>query len=192
MSYTYGYLKQAILTKLDLHESDLSDDNLFGKIPYYINEMMTQICSTIKPKHTHCYFEISKDEVFKSFDMPEDFISFSNEVNLVNDDCSLTRLSTSEYRYLNYNQISFNKPGIYYVAYNALWFTFTSDITNDTIINVPRDILECIPAYVASQYYKADDDAKAAIFRNEFEILFSRIDDSRINNSNTIHIDGGW
>ena len=36
----------------------------------------------------------------------------------------------------------------------------------------------CIPSYVASQIWKIDDERKAAIFRNEFEILFARINNS--------------
>lgn len=47
--YTWGYLKENILSKLNLDEAAANDQGFLSKFPFYANEAMTQICSAIKP-----------------------------------------------------------------------------------------------------------------------------------------------
>lgn len=55
--YTWGYIKNAALAKLDL-DSDSNDQNESNELNwqnrfyFYANEVITQICSSIKPHHT--------------------------------------------------------------------------------------------------------------------------------------------
>ena len=80
----------------------------------------------------------------------------------------------------------------YFISYNARWYTFNKSLPDDEVIDVPNDILECIPSYIASQCYKIDDEYKASVFRNEYEIMLSRIDNSNFKNTKTIKIEGDW
>ena len=59
-------------------------------------------------------------------------------------------------------------------------------------LDIPADVVICIPSYVASQVWKIDDERKANIFRNEFEIFFSRINNSDYRGVTTFGVRGGW
>ena len=54
--YTWGYVQDATLAKLDMDDYNEQDDstyvNLTKRFPIYANEAMTQICSSVKPKRT--------------------------------------------------------------------------------------------------------------------------------------------
>ena len=55
--YTWGYIKNAALAKLDMdgdyeEQLDSNELNWLNRFYIYANEAMTQICSAIKPKHT--------------------------------------------------------------------------------------------------------------------------------------------
>ena len=54
--YTWGYLKDSILSKLDLEEEEAENMNYLKRFIFYANEAMTQICSSVMPKRT--YFEV--------------------------------------------------------------------------------------------------------------------------------------
>lgn len=197
MSYTWGYIKDVALSKLDLSSKDANSQRLIGKFPFYANEVITQVCSTIKPKLSYATFDITKDDLFKLKTMPEDFIAFADDINtleyidLNNENC-IVEATDDYFVYKGYNQLQFFTEGKYTISYKARWFTFTKDLTDDTILNIPTDILECIPSYIAHQCYKTDDEVKSSIFRNEFEVFFSRIDDSHFEQSKSIHIRGDW
>ena len=80
MSYTWGYVKDASLAKLDLTEEEADTQNLLSRFPFYANEVITQICSSIKPKYTFAEFEITKELVGKPVDMPKDFVGFGDDI----------------------------------------------------------------------------------------------------------------
>jgi hypothetical protein len=63
---------------------------------------------------------------------------------------------------------------------------------NSTELDVPRDILDCLPSYIASQCMKIDDEYKASVYRNEYEIFLARIDNTHYKNVKTIEIEGDW
>lgn len=194
--YTWGYLKNSILSKLDLDEEEAIRMNYFERFVYYANEAMTMICSTVKPKRSFYEITIDSNNVNSFITMPNDFISFGDDVNTIIEDIgygtTLERDATDEdLAYVGYNQISCKTKGKFLISYNGRWVTFSRE-ANDTVLNVPTDILECIPSYVASQCLKVDDEYKSSVFRNEFEILFARIDDTNYKANKTFSIGGDW
>ena len=94
--------------------------------------------------------------------------------------------------YQGYNQVVFLHPGEFYIAYNARWYTFTSTQDDKQDIDVPTDILDCIPSYIAAQCFKIDDEYKASVFRNEYEMFLARIDATDYADSRTMIIGGDW
>ena len=201
MAYTWGYIKDVSLSKLDLDENEATVQNLLSRFPFYANEVITQVCSSIKPKYTFENFVIDKTNVGVKQTMPDDFVSFGDDVcymlEEVRERNGETRLikvpiHDDDYEYLGYNQVVFKHPGNYFISYNARWYTFDKSLSDDELIDVPDDILDSIPSYIASQCYKIDDEYKASVFRNEYEIMLSRIDNSNFRNTKTIKIEGDW
>ena len=201
MAYTWGYIKDVSLAKLDLEENEATVQNLLSRFPFYANEVITQICSSVKPKYTFANFVISDDDVGVAKTMPTDFVSFGDDVcfSLVQERdwqgnvwSTKNELHDEDFEYLGYNKIVFKKPGNYYISYNATWYIFNKSLQDSEVIDVPNDILECIPSYIASQCYKIDDEYKSSVFRNEYEIMLSRIDNTNFKNTKTLTIGGNW
>ena len=194
--YTWGYLKDVALAKLDLTENEATVQNLLSRFPFYANEVITQVCSAIKPKYTFAKFEIDFDKVGLAQTMPDDFISFGDDVcyELVNNGKFLEKhqIFDVDFEYYGYNQVIFKHPGNFYISYNARWYTFTKAIDDNEKIDIPNDILDCIPSYIVSQCYKIDDEYKAQVFRNEYELMLSRIDATNYKNTKSILIEGDW
>lgn len=194
--YTWGHVKQAALAKLDLTAEEASDIGLINRFPVYANEAMTNICSTVKPNRTFVDFTIDTKNTVKT--MPTDFISFGDDV------CTITY--TDEYGcvhedeechdddivYVGYNKIKFLKVGVYSISYNARWYTFSIGINDFEVLDVPEDIVECLASYIASQCYKMDDEVKASMYRNEYEMFVARIDNTDFKNTKTFKVGGGW
>lgn len=201
MSYTWGYIKDVSLSKLDLEEEEATVQNLLSRFPFYANEVITQVCSAIKPKYTFANFVISAADVGVAKTMPSDFVSFGDDVcyqlveerNWQGDIRAIKQeLHDDDYEYSGYDQVVFKHAGNYFISYNARWYTFNKSLSDDEVINIPNDILECIPSYIASQCYKIDDEYKASVFRNEYEIMLSRIDNSNFKSTKTFKIGGDW
>lgn len=201
MSYTYGYIKDVSLAKLDLTEEEANTQNLISRFPFYANEVMTQICSSIKPKYTFAKFVITKENVGKPQKMPLDFVSFGDDVcyeltetEIGYGDIAFVKkeLYDNDFDYYSNNEVIFKRQGVFNISYNARWFTFNKNIDNNLVLDVPDDILECIPSYIASQCYKIDDEYKASVFRNEYEMMLARIDNTDYRTNKTFNIDGGW
>ena len=194
--YTWGYLKDVALAKLDLTENEATVQNLLSRFPFYANEVITQVCSAIKPKYTFAKFEIDFDKVGVAQTMPDDFISFGDDVcyELINNGKFLEKhqIFDVDFEYYGYNQVIFKHPGNFYISYNARWYTFTKAIDDNEKIDIPNDILDCIPSYIVSQCYKIDDEYKAQVFRNEYELMLSRIDATNYKNTKSILIEGDW
>ena len=194
--YTWGYLKDVTLAKLDLTENEATVQNLLSRFPFYANEVITQVCSAIKPKYTFAKFEIDFDKVGIAQTMPDDFISFGDDVcyELINNGKFLEKhqIFDVDFEYYGYNQVIFKHPGNFYISYNARWYTFTKAIDDNEKIDIPNDILDCIPSYIVSQCYKIDDEYKAQVFRNEYELMLSRIDATNYKNTKSILIEGDW
>lgn len=241
MKYTWGYIKELTLAKLDIDQAEALERGMINKMPYYANEAMTQICSTVKPKHVRITFNVkdtlqawndalryadehhlflpkeyntaiidkpailtaAEKEFWSYFDtqiytgklvyMPEDFLAFDDNAALYNDKCYGLRDATDDdFSYEADDALIFHITGEFVLYYKALWYFFTSKTADDAILDIPHDIVNCIPSYIVSQLFKADDEVKAQIYRNEFEMLLARIDDTYFKRSETINIGGGW
>lgn len=249
MNYTWGYLKENTLSKLNLTEEEANQLGFLSRFPYYANEAMTQICSAIKPHEVYIELDVwdekkkwkeltkkynlylDKEEpihdgvpigdpreqdyrdfwadwkatlfVNKLFTFPDDFIGFSDDIVLhkaepiclygvVVGQNDYKEVGDELVEYYGYNQVRFHATGKYRIPYNARWFFFTKDCQNYTVITAPADICDAIPSYIVSQCLKIDDEAKAAVYRNEYEMMLARIDDTTFKSQRTLHIGGGW
>lgn len=203
--YNWGYIKSCALAKLDLTEEEAINQNLINTFKYYANEAITQISSTIKPNHKFAQFVVKDSDagvdeflVGVQCSMPSDFIAFGDDVNERTHqqlNGTFTDPATDEdFKYVGYNKIMFKKPGTYQISYKARWIDFSSvnELDDSYELDVPFDILDCIPSYIASQCYKIDDLQRAQIFRNEYEMFIARIDDTDYKNTKTFSIGGDW
>lgn len=200
IEYTWGYIKENCLAKLDLTEEQANEQNFLSNFPYWANEAMTQICSTVKPKESFFKFTVTKDTVNEPVTMPNDFIAFSNDIAVfrpsATDRCGLPRgyeeVGDETVSYYGYNQVIPLRVGEYIIPYKARWFFFTKDLADGDVITAPADICDALPSYIVSQCYKIDDEQRAAIYRNEFEIFLARIDDTSFEHQRHFFVGGGW
>lgn len=196
--YSWGYIKNATLNKLDLKEEEAQQMNLTNRFVYYANEAITQISSAVKPKRTFAKIEVTNENVGTLIAMPNDFISFGHDNNwlctmtLVND--RMVQKADSEcFEYMGYNQILPKVTGIFYISYNARWITFdVGDVNDGKQLDVPDDILDCLPSYIASQCMIIDDEYKASVLRNEYEMMLARIDDTDYSDNGNFFVEGDW
>lgn len=191
--YTWGDIQEVILAKLDLGEDEAEIQNLISRFPYFANEAITQICSAVKPKHT--YFEVNVTDEYTAT-MPNDFVSFGDDVNRIQykeyNHVITREAHDDDFEYLGYNRLLFKRPGKFYISYNARWIDSFVGVESDFVLDIPRDILDCIPSYVASQCMKIDDEYKSSVYRNEYEMFLARIDDTDYKNTKTFTIEGDW
>lgn len=249
MYYTWGYIKENALAKLNLTEEEANQQNFLSNFPYYANEAMTQICSSIMPHEEFLIVKVWKkhdawkyythefgvycdcpehkemtpmpgDDMYekkKAFwekwhtlsfvdepiEFPEDFISFSDDVaeykapplyvqGILVDVPKFKEVGDEVIEYYGYNQVLCHCDGEYRIPYHARWFFFTKDLADADKITAPADVCDAIPSYIVSQCLKIDDEQKAAIFRNEYEIFLARIDNTSFRSQRTLHIGGGW
>ena len=194
--YTWGYIKDASLAKLDLEQDEAVELGLLNRFKFYANEVITQVCSSVKPKRSFFEVIVNNENLGKLITMPKDFISFSDDVSTITTTeygtTIVCKTSDEDLIYKGYNQIQCLKQGIYHIAYNARWIKFDEDTSESLELNVPEDILDCIPSYIAHQCYKIDDEYKSSVYRNEYEMFLARIDDTDFKNTGTIKIEGDW
>ena len=194
--YTWGYIKENALAKLNLEEREANELGFLSRFPYYANEAMTQICSAVKPREKFVEIVISEEHknLNKALVMPDDFISFNDDiVTLVTENGAIiSDIGADFIEYFGYNEVVCKAYGTYRIPYNARWFFFTKETHNAEVIPAPADVCDAIPSYIASQCYKMDDEVKAATYRNEFEMFLARIDDTSFRRQRTFHIGGDW
>lgn len=241
--YTWGYIKDNTLSKLNMDEKEANDLGFLSRFPYYANEAMTQICSAIKAKENFFtvtvydknrqwknitekhglyigtkYYSIKFDitdkkqekyqlklafwKEWESYNFvndkitfPEDFIAFSDDIVEYEDLFMHDRVIDAGDEFLmyhGYNEVICKHAGIYQIPYKARWFFFTKDLEADIKLNVPMDILDAIPSYIASQCMKIDDEVRSAILKNEYEMALARIDDTTFKSQRGFHVGGGW
>lgn len=192
--YTWGYIKENTLAKLNLGEEEANQQGFLSRFPYYANEAMTQICSAIKPCEKFFEIEITDENINMPITFPEDFVSFSDDVAgyKIENDAVYNEVYDDQLKYHGYNTIICAKPGFYTIPYNARWFFFTKELHNSEVIPAPADICDAIPSYIVSQCLKIDDEAKASIYRNEYEMFLARIDDTSFKAQRSLRIGGGW
>lgn len=148
--------------------------------------------SIVDSNNTIVYYPCNYD-----ITMPSDFVSFGDDVCTIEyydfmynkwlEECHDDCLS-----YIGYNKVSCKQKGTYKISYNARWYDFSNALDDTNLSFIPTDILDCIPSYIAHQCYKIDDEYKSSVFRNEYEIFLSRIDNTDFNNTKTFKIEGDW
>lgn len=192
--YTWGYLKENVLSKLNLSEEDANQQDFLARFPYYANEAMTQICSAIRPDEKLFYIVITADNINTPITLPDDFVAFDDAPPLYREEAEIVGREVGDdfVDYIGYNKVLCKVPGIYHIPYKARWFFFTKELQNADIITAPADVCDAIPSYIVSQCLKVDDELKAAIYRNEFEMFLSRIDDTSFKRQRGFCIGGGW
>lgn len=195
--YTWGYIKNASLAKLDLEQDEANEMKLINRFVYYANEVITQVCSAIKPKRKYFEITITEENVGKIQTLDDaEFISFSDDLSTIETveygDRILCSCTDKDLLYKGHNQFVCFTKGTYCIAYNARWYTFGNSVNDTEILPVPTDVLDCIPSYIASQCYKIDDEYKSSVYRNEYEMFLARIDNTDFKNSGTFDIGGDW
>lgn len=192
--YTWGYLKENTLSKLNLREEEALQQDFISRFPYYANEAMTQICSSIKPKEEFLVIEVDETMVGQPITFPSEFISFNDNVAEFRPNAFVPFIEAGDelLQYYGYNQVICKAVGIYEIPYNARWFFFEKDLGNSVTIPAPADICDALPSYMASQCFKIDDETKSSIFRNEYEIFLARIDNTSFKRQRTMVIGGNW
>lgn len=193
MYYTWGYLKENTLGKLNLSEEDANQQDFLSRFSYYANEAMTQICS-IRPDEKLYHVVITETNLNTPITLPDDFVAFDDAPPLYREESEMLGRAVGDdfVDYVGYNKVLCKIPGIYHIPYKARWFFFTKELQNADIITAPADVCDAIPSYIVSQCLKVDDELKAAIYRNEFEMFLSRIDDTSFRRQRGFCIGGGW
>lgn len=128
--------------------------------------------------------------------MPDDFVAWSDDTNWkVVKDCNgqdmLEPLKDTEFAQRG-NKLIFMKSCICKIAYFAKWFFFTPTTQDDVELDIPDDILVCLPSYIASQLFKIDDEQKSSIYRNEYEMALARINENDYATNKVINNGGDW
>lgn len=234
--YTWGYIKQSCLAKLDMTADQAIEMGLLNKFPFYANEAITQITSAIKPKRTYVKFVAKRrlevlDYCKRTFElndvsfllnqpcdksdlsinqqkaldyynqfvyvndivkMPSDFFSWNDNKAYIVTPWNNKEASDAEYNLITGNKIMFLTPGEYLIPYNARWIRFTPSMDDNEELDLPDDIVECLPSYIVSQCYKIDDEQKSSIYRNEYEMALARIDENDMSTNKGIVTGGDW
>lgn len=233
--YTWGYLKEASLAKLDMSADQAIEMGLLNKFPFYANEAITQVMG-VKPRRTFAEFDVKNERdiieycklnwklddvsfitrgvqdeedltanqakalhyyrqfvfVNKEVRMPEDFFSWNDDRSYIEKYGVICQASENDYNLYGANHVLFFKPAKYRIPYNAKWFKFAVSMNDDVVIDVPDDIAESIPSYIVAQCYKIDDESKAAVYRNEFEMFLARLDENDVHVNRAMKITGEW
>lgn len=185
----WSEIKQAILDKLFLDESEAEQQGYKAKFQYLANECLNFIANSVKPRIAT--FEKTVDNEYTKVEMPEDFLSFADRVNYRRIDDKHIEADPSIV-YLSDTEIILPKKGTYEIYYNALWQEITTDIKNDADLSIPASVLNCVPSYVASQLLSQDDMQRSAILKNEFELMLSRLDTDTMIQAKHFSSIGGW
>lgn len=200
--YTYGYLREAVMAHCDLEEDELQAMNVLKRLHIYANEAMQAICAC-KPNYKYFKAKIVKENkqdgeylIGEEIKMPDGFIAFTNKQTFIvkrpdpfsyEDFVNGRDWTTNEAERLepvNYNKdimfvgqntVKCLKEGEFMIPYKCVWFIFNSAQSDITEIDIPIDVFNCIPLYIASEVLQIDYTQKAQIKRSEFEMALSRI-----------------
>lgn len=113
--------------------------------------------------------------------MDEDFIAFLDKQCFRKDDYKyssgeyLPSRPKKDFFYTGTNSINFMKTGQYKIPYKATWLTFQTGMSDYDELDIPFDVMVCIPLYIASVALQIDYAQKAQLKRSEFEIALSRV-----------------
>ena len=104
--YTWGYIKEATLAKMDMSVSQAVDMGLMNKMPFYANEAVTQITAAIKAKRAFAEFEVMERD--ETLELIKRFYNLDDISFLFNQPCDKSLLTTNEQKALdNYNRLKY-------------------------------------------------------------------------------------
>jgi hypothetical protein len=147
--YSWGYLKNAALAKLDLDQTEANELKLINRFVYYANEVITQICSAIKPKRKFYEITIDDSNVGKIITIDDgEFISFSDDLSTLYVDGVLSSCTDVDLLYKGYNQFVCYTKGKYHIGVclgTACYVKGSGDIINKIKEKLGVEIGECTP-----------------------------------------------
>lgn len=125
--------------------------------------------------------------------LPDNFISFADMVEYLDGD-------PGEYNiYFGRDKVKLKKPGHYIIYYNALYDEIPEKLVNKSgetattiYIDADQSVINCLPSYIASQVLAQDDNIRATILKNEYELLLSRLDTDVMYETKHFKSTGGW
>lgn len=122
--YTWGYIKEATLAKMDLTVNQAISMGLLNKMPFYANEAVTQITASVKAKRCYMDYKVRyEDAVLKAIKLTYqlDDLDFLFDTNI--DKSTLTENQLLAYEtYYKYTYTE--KP----VSFNDDFFAWSDDI----------------------------------------------------------------
>lgn len=181
----WSEIKQATLNKLFLEESEAQQQGYLAKFQYLANEALNIIANGVKPRIA--VLDHTTDVDNQVVEMPSDFLSFADMIGYLNG------VENPEILYLTDRLVMLKKRGDYKLLYNALWHEITTtDITEDSELEIDASVLNCLPTYMASQLLSQDDIQRSTILKNEFELMLARLDTNIMYESNHYQSTGGW
>lgn len=80
----------------------------------------------------------------------------------------------NDFSYIGKSQLKFYKEGKYMIPAKFMWYVFESGISDNEELDIPSDILTCIPLYIASICLQIDNPTRAQVKRSEFEMALAR------------------
>lgn len=206
---TWEQLKAITLAKLDITANEGQEqrfnEEIVSRFPYFVNEAISLICSTVKPNYK--FYEVTVTEEQLAATGKHDvtvsdslFVSFADDVNIVENDGTYKVARLSEFRYTGINKLTIYKPGKYSISYKARWFQLDEaginrgevTVADYSLAATPDDVVRILPSYVASQCWIIDDPYRASVYKNEFETGLARLEDTHYAVNSTLVIGGDW
>lgn len=119
--------------------------------------------------------------------VPDNFLSFADMIGYLNGEPDPTVV------YIDDRRVALPEEGEYTLFYNATWDDVVkADIDADNVLDIDPSVLNCLPTYIASQCLSQDDITRAAILKNEFELMLARLDVNIMYEANHYKSEGGW
>lgn len=142
------------------------------------------------------YHEQGIYEVYETVSMSDTFIAFANKQaykiitqkptveqqleaeafgTTIKEETYLDKVKKDcEFSFVSQNNIKFYKSGHYLIPAKYLWYRFDSGLGDTAELDIPADILLCIPLYIAAKCLQIDNLQKSQILRSEFEMALAR------------------
>ena len=158
------------------------------------NKKKEWLIEDFRKKHVMIGDEVTMPDEFTAFD--DDIVLFKQApiwfAGQVMTTFGVKEAQDEDLLYRGHNKVIPLKAGEFDIPYKARWIFFKKDFDNHFKLGAPADVLDCLPSYIVSQCLKIDDEQKAAIYRNEYELFLGRIDDTHFKRQRTLEVAGGW
>ena len=150
---------------------------------YWHEQNVYEVCEKISMEtgfiafaNKQCWKYVEKHIKRVPEDKPIEF-GFDWQDNSCEDMWKVTReraIVDDDFAYIGRAQLKFYKEGQYLIPAKFMWYVFESGISDDQELDIPSDILTCIPLYIAAICLQIDNPSRAQIKRSEFEMALAR------------------